>query len=212
MSTHATSENLSAYLDRRLSAAETRQVEDHLAGCPRCRQRFTGMRNVVSGLRHLERMAPPPTLEGLVARRVRLESGRKGLLDRLESGMGIFERQSSTLALFALVIALAVIMLLFAHALEKQRNSSIPVVFQNPAAAREQSRELAGRVFHRESGVWVEAGVEAEPGRTVAPDSEEWRALVAAHPELVELQSLEEAVILQVEADVLRREALPTPP
>jgi len=68
MSTHATTERLSAYLDRQLPTAESREVEDHLADCPVCRQRFAGMRNVVASLRHLERMAPPPTLGGLVAR------------------------------------------------------------------------------------------------------------------------------------------------
>jgi anti-sigma factor RsiW len=208
MSTHATTETLSAYLDRQLSAAQTREIEDHLADCPRCRRQFAGMRSVVASLRHLERMAPPPTLGGLVTRRVTLESARKGLLDRFESGLGLFERQSSILGLFGLIVALAVIMLLFAQALERQRNASIPVIFHDPTAARGESRELAGRVFRRESGVWVEAGLEAEPDRAVAADSRQWRALVAAHPELAELETLEEAVVLRVEDGVLRREAL----
>lgn len=212
MSTHATTERLSAYLDRQLPTAESREVEDHLADCPVCRQRFAGMRNVVASLRHLERMAPPPTLGGLVARRVTLESHRQGLLDRFESGLGIFERQSSILALFGLVVALAVIVLLFAQALDRQHTSSITLISHDPTAAREESRELAGRLFHRESGVWVEVGVEAEPNRAVAADSQEWHALEEEHPELVELRQLEAAVVLRVEGGVLRREALRAAP
>ena len=58
----------------------------------------------------------------------------------------------------------------------------------------------------------MEAGVEAEPEHALAADSQEWRALEEGHPELVELRELADAVILRVEGDVLRREALRAAP
>lgn len=211
MSAHATVERLSAYLDRQLSPPESREVEDHLADCPLCRQRFAGIRNVVASLRHLERMAPPPTLGGMVARRVSLEGERRGLLDRLEGGMGLFERQSMLLGLFGLVVAFAVMILLFAQALETRRNSSIPVVFHDPLATSAESREIAGRQFHRQARVWIQDGLETEPRRDIAPDSPDWRALVTDHPELSELEQLVEPVVLEVDGDVIRRRALSAP-
>lgn len=208
MSTHVTAEELSAYLDRELPAPETREIENHLADCPACRTRFAGMHKVVASLRHLERMAPPPTLGGMVARRVTLEGERHGLLDRLESGMGLFGRQSTLLSLFGLVVAFAIMILLFAQALEERRNSSIPVIFHDPMMRSTESREVAERLFHHQAEVWVEAGLDAEPQRVVAADSPEWDTLVADHPELADLQELQEPVILKVDGDVLLRGAL----
>ena len=46
-------EELSSYLDRRLSPAESARLEEHLASCEPCRRRLEGLRAVVEGLRAL---------------------------------------------------------------------------------------------------------------------------------------------------------------
>ncbi len=132
MSAHATVQDLSAYLDRRLDEPELRRVEGHLDTCGDCRERFQGMRRVAAGLRHLEVLEPPPELEQAVARRIRLEGKNKSWLDRLEGGLGTFQEQSSMLALFAVVIALAVMLVLFSQALERARNETTPIYFDTP--------------------------------------------------------------------------------
>lgn len=214
MSSHATAETLSAYLDRELPDAEAQRIEEHLADCAACRQRYDGMQNVVAGLRHLERMAPPPTLGQLVTRRAAFEGERKTLLDRLEGGLGTFERQSSLLALFGLIVAFAVIILLFAQALEQHRNSSLPVIFKNPEGTVKPaaSVHVGERVLRLEDGLWIEEGVAAEPDRVVVFGSPAWTALVGEHPELVEAEKLAEPVILRMDAEILRLEHPDTPP
>ena len=132
MSAHASVQDLSAYLDERLDEKTLERVEKHLNSCGDCRERFQGMRRVAAGLRNLEAVEPPADLELAVARRIRLAGRQTSLLDRIEGGLGTFQKQSSTLALFAVVFALAVMLLLFAQALERARNETIPVYFEDP--------------------------------------------------------------------------------
>lgn len=209
MSTHATVEKMSAYLDQELPRPQAREIEEHLAGCADCRSRFAGMKDVVSSLRHLERQAPPSTLEQVVARRVALAGERQGLADRLEGGLRAFERQSSLLALFAFVVAFAVMILLFAQAIEQRRNASIPVVFQNPVAASE-SLQAAGRVLHRQGTIWVEEGVDPRLTRIVVVDSPLWDRLAAAHPEIASLASLDRPAVVKIGDEIFRVEKAST--
>lgn len=206
MSSHADTEVLSAYLDRELGDAEAQQVEQHLADCQTCQERFAGMRSVVAGLRHLERMGPPPTLDQVVARRVKLEGAHTPILDRLEGNFGNFERQSHLLGLFGLIIALAIFILLFAQAVDQyNRDGLLPVIFHDPQAVTE-SRHLAERTFKRDGEIWIEQGVDMAPARVIPLDSAAWRALLAAHPELAELAELSRPVVLRIGDEVLRLE------
>lgn len=207
MSTHATVETLSAYLDHELPHPESREIEEHLADCADCRTRFAGMKNVVSGLRHLERLAPPSTLQQVVARRVAFDGERKSLGDRLESNLQAFERQSSLLALFGVVVAFAVMILFFAHGLEQRRSSTIPVVFKDPrAGAGSESRQIAGRELRREGAVWVEEGVDPKFTRIVVVDSPSWERIVSEHPEIATLASLDRPAVVKIGEEVLRIE------
>jgi anti-sigma factor RsiW len=52
-------EELSSYLDRRLSPTESARLEEHLASCEPCRQRLEGLRAVVEGLRALPSTPAP---------------------------------------------------------------------------------------------------------------------------------------------------------
>ncbi len=210
---HATADELSAYLDRELPSGSSEQIEEHLETCDACLQHLESMRRVVHHLRHLERMAPPPTLGQVVARRVALDRDREGMLDRLESGLDVTQRQSPFLVLFGVVIALATIVLLFAQALDRSR--FIPVLFQDPAPAAApaspERQELAGRLLVRSGEVWIEEGIEqAAVRRVVELGSPAARELLSRHPELNELAQLQAPVVLRIDSEILEvRPALP---
>jgi len=214
MSDHATIEDLSSYLDEQLSRAELREIEQHLARCELCAKRCDGMRKVVASLRNLEHLAPPPTLDQTMVRRLSLGSERGGLYERLESTLSIFERQSPLLGLFGVVIALAMFMLFLSVAVERARNATIPVVFEDPdfmseeplgdAAAPAIRVELAGRVMLRDGDVWIEEGVDpARLGRILEAHSPAGRELIARHPELAELDALDGPAIIELDGEIV---------
>lgn len=211
VSSHATVELLSAYLDRELVEPEARELEAHLEECRECHVRLQGLRQVVSNLHRLESVEPSPELEQAVARRVALAGEPLSVLDRVENRLSIFNRQSSILPMFGVVLALVVFVYLFAVALDQSRRGLIPVVFEDPAtaAAGEEAgaadrSELAGRLFLLRDGAWVEEGVSPEAvSRTLTVDSEAGRELLAAHPELEELARLQDPVILELDGEVI---------
>jgi anti-sigma factor (TIGR02949 family) len=54
---------LDDYLDRRLSADEMRQIEEHLHICDACTREFTFEASVLDGVKHkLRHLAAPPDL------------------------------------------------------------------------------------------------------------------------------------------------------
>ena len=215
MKTHATAETLSAYLDHELVESEAAELEAHLQSCPACAQRLAGMRGVVHRLNHLERMAPPSTLDQMVARRIALAGESRSFADRIESSLGAFQRQSNLFMLFCVVIALAVITVLFAHALQVASQGNIPVVFEGPSTpvtipvgetpsessgdgdggVREGEEVTLGqRTFVREDGGWSELGVgiDQDTDQLLQLDwqSQAARDLVEAEPTLAELRAL----------------------
>lgn len=66
---HLSSEQLSAYLDGEVAVPESREIEQHLGSCDRCRDHFQSMQRAVSGVWRLERHSPPPGM----ATRIRAE-------------------------------------------------------------------------------------------------------------------------------------------
>lgn len=162
MTQHSTVEQLSIYLDDRLDEPERRRLEGHLAECEECRRRLAGMRRVVQGLERLDRTAPPPQLAHQVEQRILLEGGRQGLLERVERRLDVMMAQPSILPIFALVIALAAIVYLFAYGLERHQQRGVPVILEPPAGSVRQepaqSREVGGREFTRREGGWQESG------------------------------------------------------
>lgn len=190
-SSHATVELLSAYLDQELVGSEVHHLEDHLEQCAECHSRLEGLRKVVASLRRAERHDPPVDLEMAVARRIALAGQRESMLDRFETRLSIFNRQSTLLPLFAVVIALAVFMYLFAVGVEKHQNQRIPVIFGTPDTVENgsgETRRTAERVLRFEGGVWLEDGVSRDQvGRTVELDSDEGRRWLAEHPLLEQL-------------------------
>lgn len=217
MSTHVSAELLSAYLDRQLAQRETRELEEHLESCDQCHVRLKGLRRVVASLQSLNPVAPPSTMEQAVARRIALADDRVSLLDRLEDGMSLLNRQNPILSMFAVVIALALFIYFFSLTLhQRETNSMIPVIFKDPPVATAADPEVAvgstlgvaGRsLVWSAGGLWVEEGTSVdEVSRTFAAGSEEAGALLAAHPELADLAALGRSVVIAVDGEVVRLE------
>lgn len=203
MNAHATAETLSAYLDEELSPNEASLVEEHVEACGSCRQRLQGMRNVVSTLHHLERMAPPAALDQAVARRVALAGRQEGLLDKIERRLGKIQRQSQIFFLFALTVALAVIVLLFAQAVETYQKNTPPT--PPPPAGASAERVAAGRTFHLVGDLWIEAG--ADPAKVdviLSSASEKWAELVEGDSRLAEITDLGGPVVVHLAGHTVR--------
>lgn len=208
---HATIEDLSAYLDEQLAVADKARVEFHLASCGDCRARFDGLRRVSRSLGRLERLAPPSSLDQMVARRIALEGDKPHWLDRIESGLLYAQRQSSFLALFAVVVALAAMSVFLVQAVDRRRNATIPVLFGDPAGLLSpisEIRRLAGRELMRGREGWVETGLAViAPGERVVVHRDAadpvWGELLAAHPEFAELADLETPIVLEIEGVVV---------
>lgn len=229
MTAHATAETLSSYLDGELASPARAAVERHLADCPGCRTRLDSLRRVVDTLRRIERAAPPPTLAQHVQRRVALVGGPGGLVGRLEERMRRLPIASSLGTSFAVVLALAAILYMFAHGLDRRDDRPVPVVVPSREAAREfaaanahldpASVRLDGVVFVREDDRWVEAGLVGPLATgavavtgTVDPASAAGTALLAGRPELAaRLAGGETAVVRDGDQAVELRPATASP-
>lgn len=197
-SPEARKELLSAYLDGELRPEEEQGVEELLEQEPAAREQLEGMRRVVGHLRHVERMAPPQTLDMAVTRRIALEGEHRSLLDRIEDGMTGMGggKQGNLFFLFALVVALALIILFFSHGLQKSQDGLIPVIFDEPPQVEDADLATArqvvvgGALFQRHEDehhdtLWVEDGLQpATEGELVLLGSARAEELLAKHPEL----------------------------
>lgn len=218
MSGHATAESLSLYLDAALPAAERRQIEEHIEGCPRCRQRLDGLRRVVSGLGRLPTAAPPEDLAARVVREIDLRGRRSRWSRLLEDGLPGPALGSPPLHILALVLALGAIIYVFAQGLEMSRERSTRIVLpgaesvileepgdlaETPAARTAgDSLFLLGGHFYRAEGVWVEEGLaERLPDSRVALKTAGVEA--AAVPEVAELAALGGPLRLRVGEEVV---------
>ena len=74
---------LSDYLDNAVSAGERQEIEEHLDGCPRCREALAELELVVGAIRDIPPVEPPPWLTTRIMARVREEAAsRPGFLRR----------------------------------------------------------------------------------------------------------------------------------
>ena len=210
MTAHVSAEHLSAYLDHELATSEAQELEEHLESCPECSARLEGMRRVVSSLGHLERMAPSSTLDQLVMRRVALAGEQKNWLDRLESSLPSYQRQSNMLALFSVVIALALIVFSFLYALKIRQNGVIEVRFDDPAweSVGEPSEvthlSVGDLAFELHGERWIEEGLDpAAEARIVERGTPEASELTKLHPTLEPLLELERPTVLRLGDQVI---------
>ncbi|MDX1642844.1 MAG: zf-HC2 domain-containing protein [Thermoanaerobaculia bacterium] len=158
MSRHLPVEALSAYLDGESSEGEIERVESHLDSCTRCSRRLEEMRRLVGELRSLERVSPPSRLGLELQSRLMQavppfeERGRRSVRQpRL-----LF--QPAILATIGVVLALAVVTLLFLQALERQPAGPPPL---DPAELHDQAElvVIGERRFRPRQGGWTEVGL-----------------------------------------------------
>lgn len=189
---------LSAYLDGELPRQEERAVEDHLADCPGCRAELDGLRAVVGRLQSLQRATPPPALEQAVTRRVALETGRRGLLERLERALRRLPVEPATLLTFGVVVALAAIVALFVAGL--QESDRRPVTRAEPGqdytGLEVVTVVVEGRTFDRDDALWRQRGTTG-PERRLDAGSREAEALLQAEPRLHRLLQGSEGIVLR---------------
>ena len=72
-------EHLIAYLDGKAAPAARREVEEHLAACPACRERAEQFRALWGALDEVPALSPSPSFDAAVRRRVAAEPHRAGL-------------------------------------------------------------------------------------------------------------------------------------
>ncbi|HVG10592.1 MAG TPA: anti-sigma factor [Thermoanaerobaculia bacterium] len=198
---HLSSEQLSAYLDGEAAFHESREIEGHLAACANCRDRFKSMQRTISGVWHLERVAPPPGLSTRVRAEVAAASRPEPTLVRT-IGAYIFglpnQRAFRTAAAIALPLVLS--LFLFTNGMEQKavEQSLMPPpalvevvtvvpVADLPLVLPQTTSRVAGREFvWREvvgGDVWVQKGLEGEvPEFRVSAQSPQGRELLARYP------------------------------
>lgn len=200
-SEHMSLDWLSAYLDQELEPEEVEKVEHHLSGCERCQRRLEGLGSVVGGLRDLDRLQPPPFVEEALRHEISLQAKRRSALwQRLDR---LSKPRSFNGPLFAMVLALATIVLLFSVGLERASQPPTEVIVPPPG---EPSLELSGRTFtlvydsgdgqEPPSQLWVERGASPQGARRVDAASVEAAALLEALPELGQLRERDVVVLL----------------
>lgn len=208
MTGHATAERLSSYLDDQLGEREARDVADHLSRCVDCRRQLEGLRRVVGELRSLEQSRPP---EGLGLRlQQRLVREAPPLLGRGALGGHRFPRplfQPAILASLGVIIALAVVMVLFIQQLEHEvGGGTLFGIKPSEGIVQSGPVEVAGRTFELMGGIWVESDLTvAEVAAAEVKDRAALLASVALPADVRKvLTQLEREVTLRVADDVLR--------
>lgn len=202
---HLSSEQLSAYLDGEVAFHESREIEGHLTACANCRDRFKSMQRTVSGVWHLDRVAPPPGLSTRVRAEVATVRRPEPTLARTV-GAFIFGLPNQRAFRTAAAIALPLVLSLFlfkngmdqkAVAVEQSlmpRPALVEVVTVEPVAdlplfLPQTTSRVADREFvWRELGsgdVWVQKGLEGEvPEFRVSAQSPQGRELLARYSDL----------------------------
>ncbi|MBI2535380.1 MAG: zf-HC2 domain-containing protein, partial [Gemmatimonadetes bacterium] len=97
-------DRLSEYLDGELSATERLQIEEHLGGCPACRETLDELRVVVARAASLEDGAPerdlwPAVAERIGAARPEVEQPAGGRWRRLRLTLTVPQLAAAALAL-----------------------------------------------------------------------------------------------------------------
>ena len=158
---------------------------------------------LVERLGSLKRSAPPAHLGQSIEHRVSLEARREGLLEKLERRIELWTTHSSMMPVFALVLALAVIIYLFALGVERSNRGTTIILEPSVAEPIGESVELGGRVFDRTDGIWIERGLAGEAVSLrltfAGPESEK----LADRLDLKDYQALGGVVRLRVGQEVI---------
>ncbi len=159
MSAHATAQDLSLFIDRELSPARSRWLESHLDECDQCQERYLSTRQLVDGLRGLERVAPPSTL-GMTVRQHRLSIGHSRLRQRLEKSWKRWP-DPMILGYLGVVVALGVMALAVSRANQQSEDAST-VIFAPIESEQRLSRSHLESFTVIDEGTWIEPGITVE--------------------------------------------------
>lgn len=206
MNRHASTEELSAYVDSELGFAEARRLEAHCAGCAECGARLAAMRRVVAGLGRVERVAPPAALHQQIRRQVVSTPPLMGFRALLESfRLLLYPLQPALRTAAAMGLALAIGV--FAYG----RVGRVPSVEPRPPAQEvvetylgavfpetPTTSEVAGREFILTDMGWIQKGLEGKtPETLVDARSPRGRALLTKYSDLDLLLADGSAVVLR---------------
>lgn len=195
MNRHATTEQLSAYLDRELGAVELRQLEAHYASCEECRAHLASMQRVVRSLDNIGRATPPPALRQQIRRQVITQAtapphGLRAAFERFRMYMLTMQPTLRT----ASAMGLALVVGLFAvnhindprpvEAQEPQENVTVGAYDDTPISPITTS-EVAGREFIWTDSGWIQRGLEGKaPEAQVEAGSPQGKALLSRYSDL----------------------------
>lgn len=190
MSGHILVERLSALVDDELGELERRELERHLADCAPCRERLEGLREVAGELGSLRRPAPPPALDLWVARRIALERSDRTPVPSWSAKLERWTTPSALLLPFAIVLGLAVVTYVLAHAtgrVERAGSETRVVVLPLETLLEVEVARVGERTFRRDEAGWVEAGNGEIPGPAEPLAAAERQSVLEELPGLGEL-------------------------
>lgn len=220
MTSHPKVEDLSTYLDSKLTVMESQRVEAHLEACDSCRQRLRSMQAVVRRLAALERRSPPASIGSQIRSLSSLQASRPTLVERFEESAARLNSENPILPMFGVVVALIVIIYLLTWGFYREQESTDLATSESGAptiersiddsppslehAGSTQSRVMAGRVFDLVGDIWLERGVEVEDEFVEISDGDaQILQVLEAHPELRDLGAQERRVRLRLEGRVV---------
>jgi hypothetical protein len=206
MNRHVSTEEISAYLDREIGFAESRQLEAHCSACAECGARLVSMRRVVTGLGRVERAAPLAALRQQIRRQVISQPPVYGVRKALDSFHFLLFPIRPALRT-AVVMGLALVVGLFT--LNHEADSLMPlparggqeIVTVLDGAQNSQmltTSEVAGREFIWTDNGWIQRGLEGQtPVARVDAGSPQGRALLTRYADLEFLLADGSAVVLR---------------
>jgi anti-sigma factor RsiW len=196
----ATVELLSRFLDGEVTPREHATVEEWLENDHGVREIYEGLSRVRGSLRLLADAAAPAHLGALVQRRVALETEESGLWSRVERRLRIWPVGPAVLTPFAVILALAAMLYVFANGLARFERAREPVFVAVP-----EVRVVAGRQLLRHGGRWVESGLEAarvSAARSIVFNARERAEWTRQRPDLEPLAELG-AVVIELDGEVV---------
>jgi hypothetical protein len=222
MNLHASTEQLSAYLDSELGFAVARQLESHCSWCAECAARLESMRRVVSGLGRAGRAGPPAGLRQQIRRQVVAEPPVYGVRKALGTlRFLLFPLQPRLRTAAAMGLALVVGLFTFTH---EEGGGLSPADHGTPGqevvtvetgaqgSTVPTTSEVAGREFILTDDGWIQKGLVGQtPVARVDTGSPQGRALLTRFSDLEFLLADGSSVVLRYNLETVEiRNAPPT--
>jgi hypothetical protein len=218
MNHHASTEQLSAYLDAELGFAEIRQIENHCSACAECGARLASMWRVVSGLGRVERAMPPAVLRQQIRRHIVAQPPVHGLQRAFASlRFLLFPMQPALRAAVMMGLALVVGLFMLNHEAESlvpapDRPGQEVVTVQAGAQLSQvlTTSEVAGREFIWTDDGWIQRGLVGQtPVTRVDAGSPQGRAMLTRYSDLEFLLADGSAVVLRYNLETVEIRNLP---